>query len=258
MRHEEIEELVPLLALDALTPQEELSVRTHVEDCQQCSTLLREHLETAAGLALMAAPSAPSAGLKARLIAQVAAEAQVAPAPETPRAGSAGGRAGWLRVVPSPRWRRTIAGLAAACVVLGVVNLVTARRLADQDRQIAEQRQVLDLVSGVPAMTMTPAAPGMVPAGATGQVFVKGEKAAIVLHGLDDAPKGVYEVWVIRDGKPHPLTTAGRPRWLKQKGQAVAVVQGGVQGADGMAVSLEPAEPPRSASAPRGPILLKT
>jgi hypothetical protein len=89
-------------------------------------------------------------------------------------------------------------------------------------------------------------------------VFVKENKAAIVLHGLDDTPKGVYEVWVIRDGKPHPLATAGRPRWLKQKGQAVAVVQGGVQGADGMAVSLEPAPPPASAAAPKGPILLKS
>jgi hypothetical protein len=257
MRHEEIEELVPLLALDALSPQEELSVRTHVEDCRQCSTLLREHLETAAGLALMAPPSAPPAGLKDRLMAQVPAEPQVA-ASEAPRAGSANGRTSWLRVVPSLRWRRTIAGLVAACLVLGVVNLVIARRLADQDRQIAEQRQVLDLVSGVPAMTMTPAGPGVVPAGATGQVFVRGEKAAIVLNGLNDTPKGVYEVWVIRDGKPHPLAAAGRPRWLRQKGQAVAVVEGGVQGVDGMAVSLEPAPAPPSASAPRGPILLRT
>ncbi|HEY8199895.1 MAG TPA: anti-sigma factor [Actinomycetota bacterium] len=258
MRHEEIEELVPLLALDALSPEEELSVRAHVEDCRQCSTLLREHLETAAGLALVAAPAAPSAGLKTRLMAQVTAHSQVAPAPAAPPADASRGRAAWLRVMPSARWRRTIAGLVAACVVLAVVNLVTARRLADQDRQIAEQRQILELISGVPAMTMTPAAPGRVPAGATGHVFVKNGKAAIVLTGLDDSPNGVYEVWVIRGGKPSPLTTAGRPRWLKEKRQAVAVVEGGVQGVDGMAVSLEPAPPPPDASAPRGPILLKT
>jgi len=255
MIHEEMEELVPLLALDALSPQEELSVRTHVEGCPQCANLLREHLETAADLALLTVPAAPPAGLKARLMTQIASEPQAAPAPAVSRSDHARGRTSWLRVVPSARWRRTIAGLAAACVVLGVVNFVTARRLADQNRQIAEQRQILALISRPPAMTMTPAAPGI---RATGHVFVNEGKAAIVLTGLDDSPDGVYEVWAIKGGKPSPLAVVDRAGWQREKGQVVLLLKGGVQGAEGMAVSLEPSPPPPSASAPRGPILLKT
>lgn len=263
--HEEMEELVPLLALDALSPQEELSVRTHVEGCAACSTLLREHLETAGDLALLAEPVIPPARLKASLMTRIAAEPQTASVPAAslaPAALAAGstaetgrGRAPWLRVVPSARWRRVIAGLAAACVVLGVVNIVIARRVADQDQQIAEQHRILDLIAGPPTMIMQPAAPGIQ---ATGHVFVKGREAAIVLTGLDDTPEGVYEVWVIRGGKPAPLVSVGKARWQKEKGQAVVVVDGGVEGAEGMAVSLEPSEPPPGATGPRGPILLKT
>ena len=270
-RHEDLEELVPLLAIDALTADEELSVRAHVEGCSRCATLLREHLETAGDLALLTEPVAPPPGLRDRLMARIATEPQTAPAAVAvgapaasagpargagaPAGGKGRGWPSWLRVVPSPRWRGAIAGLAAACVVLAGVNLAITRRAADQDRQIAQQQRILDLISGPPAITMQPAAPGIQ---ATGHVFVKDGQAAIVLTGLDDTPDGVYEVWVIRGGKPAPLASVSKARWEKEKGQAVVVVNRGVEGAEGMAVSLEPSPPPPDATAPRGRILLKT
>src|SRR3982750_1950341 len=79
-RHEDLEELVPLLAIDALTADEELSVRAHVEGCSRCATLLREHLETAGDLALLTEPVAPPPGLRDRLMARIATEPQTAPA----------------------------------------------------------------------------------------------------------------------------------------------------------------------------------
>lgn len=248
MTHEEIEGLVPLLALDALSPPEELNVRTHVETCQGCAALLREHLETAADLALLAGPAAPSAGLKARLMAEVAKEERVV--------GDSHARpADKFRLIPSGRWRRTLAGLAAACLLLGAVNFVVARRLSHQNAVIAQQKTILELISGQPTMIMTPTDKG---AGTTGHVFVKGGRAAVVLTGLDDSGKGVYELWAIRDGRPSPLKAVEKDDWQKEKGQAVVLVERGIQGVDGMAVSLEPSPPSGAGSAPRGPILLKT
>jgi hypothetical protein len=263
MTHEEIEDLVPLLALDALSPPEELSVRTHVEGCQECAALLREHLETAADLALLAGTVAPPAGLRARLMAEVSAGEpagdRVAPPAGAPPLAAAPGpgpppRLG-ARLVRSSRWRRTIAGLAAACLLLAAVNYVIGQRLARQDRMIARQQEILDLISGQPTMVLKPTGAG---AGTTGHVFVKDGRAAVVLTGLDDSAKGVYELWVIRGGTPAPLKAVERADWQKDKGQAVVLVERGIEGAEGVAVSLEPSAPPASSSAPRGPILLKT
>jgi hypothetical protein len=271
MTHDEIEGLVPLLALDALSPPEELSVRTHVEGCPGCTALLREHLETAAGLALLARPAAPPAGLRARLMAEVSAGGEVgaeagAPPLRTdpssgpvpaPSPGPGPGPAPWLgaRLIPSSRWRRTIAGLAAACLLLAAVNYVIGQRLARQDRMIAQQKEILDLISGQPAMILAPTREG---AGTTGHVFVKDGKAAVVLTGLNDSAEGVYELWVIRGGRPSPLETVERADWQKDKGEAVVLVERWIEDAEGMAVSLEPSPPAASSSAPRGPILLKT
>ena len=291
MTHDEIEGLVPLLALDALSPPEELSVRTHLEGCPRCTALLREHLETAAGLALLARPAAPPAGLKARLMAEVSAGDPVAqeagerppqaapssgpgpasgpgPVPSSgpgsardsgpgpaPSAGPGSAPRLGARLIPSSRWRRTIAGLAAACLLLAAVNYVIGQRLDRQDRMIAQQKEILDLISGQPAMILTPTREG---AGTTGHVFVRDGKAAVVLTGLNDSAEGVYELWVIRGGRPSPLETVERADWQKDPGDAVVLVERWIEDAEGMAVSLEPSPPPASSSAPRGPILLKT
>ncbi|MGH2722296.1 MAG: anti-sigma factor family protein, partial [Actinomycetota bacterium] len=74
MNHDELEGIVPLLALDALDPPEEAEVRAHVAGCDSCRVLLREHLETAAGLALLTEPATPPARLKASLMAGIAGE----------------------------------------------------------------------------------------------------------------------------------------------------------------------------------------
>lgn len=84
MNHDELEGLVPLLALDALGPPEEAEVRAHAAGCESCTVLLREHLETAAGLALLAGPATPPAHLKARLMADIAQEPEGAVSPPSP------------------------------------------------------------------------------------------------------------------------------------------------------------------------------
>ena len=73
MNHDELRDLVPIYALDALGGDEELEVRSHVEACEPCRLLLESHLDAAAGLALAAESVTPPADLRSRLMAAVAA-----------------------------------------------------------------------------------------------------------------------------------------------------------------------------------------
>jgi putative zinc finger protein len=273
--HEDLEGLVPLLALDALTPPEELQLRAHVQSCSSCAVLLREHLETAADLALLAGPTAPPSELKARLMADIAQEPQIVPAGGTAADGPAAsdapqpsdelgarraGRAGKGAGASRPWWQRIGVGVAAAaCLLLGLAWFAydsAVDNAAKQDAVLARQQEILDLINGrQPAMTLV--ATGKGPA-AGGHVFVKGNKAAVVLSGLDRSAKGVYEVWAIRGNKPVPLKAVGEDAWQGAPGGAIVILDGGFDGANGMAVSIEPSEPPATAEGPKGPIVLST
>src|SRR5256885_591496 len=81
MNHDELRDLVPIYALDALGGDEELEVRSHVEACEPCRLLLESHLDAAAGLALAAESVTPPADLRSRLMAAVAASPQEASLP---------------------------------------------------------------------------------------------------------------------------------------------------------------------------------
>jgi hypothetical protein len=260
MTHEELQNLVPLMALDALSPSEEMAVRAHLTTCRDCSELLREHLETAGDLALLAVPAAPPPGLKDRIMAATAEPAAEAGAARSLRPAEAAGAArtpeapvaGARRPAPFLHWRHAIAGLAAACLVLALVNILTARRLAERDAVIARQNEIVALMSeGRPTMTMIATSPA---GGATGRVFVEGDRAAVVLTGLRDADGGVYELWGIRGGEPRALF-ALHP---DGNGTVAVLIERGARDLDGAAVSLEPEEPAAGSTQPRGPIHLKT
>jgi hypothetical protein len=297
MNHEELEGLVPLLALDALGPAEEAEIRAHVAGCESCAALLGEHLETAAGLALMDGPATPPAHLRARLMAGIAEEPEAAvtsappsPAPAAAAAASlpgpgagpdpqardevdarrrakadAGRHDGADRADRSDRsdrswWQRFGAVVAvAACVVLGLTWYAydsVSDNAARLDAVAARQEQIRQLVDGrQPSMSMIPTGNG--PASG-GLVFARGDSAAVVLDGLDADAEGVYEVWAIRGGKPVPVAAVGDDDWQGPAGQAVVLLDGGVEGVEGMAVSIEPSEPPAGAQGPKGPIVLST
>lgn len=289
MNHDELEGLVPLLALDALGPPEEAEVRAHVAGCESCAVLLREHLETAAGLALLAEPATPPAHLKARLMADIAQEPEGAASPPSPAPVAApastpapapgstpgsgrGDEVGARREAHATRragrpdrsdrswWQRYGAVVAvAACLVLGFAwyayDSVT-ENAARLDVVAARQEQIRELVGGrQPSLTLIPTGNG--PASG-GLVFARGGRAAVVLEGLDASAEGVYEVWAIRGGKPVPLAPVGEDAWQGTSGRAIVLLEEGVEGVEGMAVSIEPSEPPADAEGPKGPIVLSS
>src|ERR1700704_2952098 len=107
MTHDEIRDLVPIYALDALDGDEELEVRSHLEACQPCRLLLESHVQAAASLALAAEPVTPPAALRSRLMTAVASSSQAPPVtPAVP-----------LRPRRQVTWQRVSALVAVAALL---------------------------------------------------------------------------------------------------------------------------------------------
>src|SRR5262245_24025126 len=67
--HEQLRELLPLLALDLLSPDERADLATHLDrGCDECESELRAHRATAADLAYAALSVTPSPGLRERVL----------------------------------------------------------------------------------------------------------------------------------------------------------------------------------------------
>lgn len=236
MTHDELQELLPAYALDALPEAEETEMRAHLESCPSCSALLGEHLETAGRLALAAAPAVPSPDLRARVLAEAVRTGQVVPAAPAP-----------ARRLP---WGR-VAGLvsAAALAVLGAFSLAAFDRVQDLERRSDEQRRVLAVLVA-PSGTFAMAPTGELP-GAGGQVFIgpDGRSAAVIVTGLPDPGEEVYQLWLIRDGRPVPLGAVD-----PEGGAAAVYVPAGLRPGETMAVTREPNA---GNTAPRGPVVLQ-
>lgn len=241
MNHGQAQELLPLLALDALSPEEEFGVRAHLETCQRCSALLTEHVETAGSLALLAEPAQPSPEFRQRVLSGASRAGRVVPIGARP-AGT-----------PSLVWRRAAAAFAAAAVVaLGAFNLRATSELDNQRRLIAQQRRLVGMLASSSVRTV--ALVGTQSSSrASGRIIVpEGRRAtAVLMSGLGDPGGGVYQLWLTRGGKALPLE-AFEP---DPSGFAVVFVDSRLGSSDGMAVSVEPA---RGSTVPRGPIILRS
>jgi anti-sigma factor RsiW len=76
--HENIRKLLALSAAGLLEPAEERRVREHLRDCPECAAHAEEFASLSAGLSALPAPVAPpglAARTEARLVAEIAAEA---------------------------------------------------------------------------------------------------------------------------------------------------------------------------------------
>jgi hypothetical protein len=103
LSHDQLEELLPAAALEILEGNELLQVTAHARECAECARLLASYREVVARLATTLPeqpfPPAPSARLRARLLARTGREpaaSATSPAPQTSRLFSLVNRwAGW-------------------------------------------------------------------------------------------------------------------------------------------------------------------
>jgi anti-sigma-K factor RskA len=181
MDTQDLHDLTAAYALDALGADETEAYEAHLAQCERCRDELTRLSEPAGALAWGAAPAAPPAALRGRILAAAAAErTNVVPL-----------RRPWL-------FRATAAAAAiAACVAvgLGLWSASLDRSLhAARSARAADARAVEILAD--PASRRIPVAGvhGMVAVDATGQ-------AALMLKHLPQAPAGKrYEAWVITPG----------------------------------------------------------
>jgi anti-sigma factor RsiW len=204
----DVDELAGGLALGAVDADELAAARDHLETCPEPHAELRSLLGADAVLAVSSDPIEPSAGLRDRLMATVAATPQevqprlepattaAAPAAaEEPRAG----RRGWLDWL-SPNVARPLAVAAVvALIAVGVWGVSLSSQLNQQQQaQQALQQVVAAIAAGQPAHPVDgTAGRGYVvdPAG-TGASFVVTDVSALDANQL-------YVLWLIGpDGTP--------------------------------------------------------
>ncbi len=235
--HDVLHDLLAPVALGAAEPSEVARVEAHAADCPICREELAG-LRDAAGVLAVAVPQeeAPPA-LKDSIMQVVRAEAAERAVREEPAPAPA----------PRPRRSRWLPGLRpwpALAALAAVAALLLAWNIA---LQVGDDGGGGPEVATLP-VTGTAAAPGV-----TGRmIYVPTEDTAVMrlerLPALD--PGDAYQLWVLRDGRAR---SAGL---FEPTGPAQAQgVAAGVVGADGLAVTAQPAT---SRDVPEGPILVQS
>lgn len=127
MKDHEFDELLPIYALGAMTPEENQQVEIHLETCERCQAIVASYRVVAEGLLHAPDPKLPSKALRARTLKQIEPTTEL------------------------PNWRRSIQrvpavgfGLAVGLVILLMVNigfLFQAQRLVDEGQGALAQQQ---------------------------------------------------------------------------------------------------------------------
>ena len=266
MKHEQIKKLVPLLAINAVSDDEENDIQAHMASCAECLSMMEMHLDAAVALARSAVPLNPPASLKQRLMSQIAAESAVvpqqSPAPARPfkpaaQPPPAAGSPGAVLPLPAqqserrPRWLAPLAGIAAAAVFIAVAMWGWMVVQINRQNQLLEQTRQALAIAGTPGVDRKPMVARDAAGGAGGQAFVAETGAAIIMTGMKDPRDEVYTLWLISGNRPVSVGDF-RP---DESGTAVIRVAQSVDRDMTMAVTREPSEGNKS---PKGPVILST
>jgi anti-sigma-K factor RskA len=186
--HEELRDLIPAYALDALEPEAARAVEAHLPGCGECRDELSSFQAVAAELATGVTPVEPPAALRERVLAVA-----------QPRR---------LAVVPSGLWRAGLAVAAALVLILGGITLVQFQRIRTMaahmgalSARLAAQERVLVLLASPTSRTATlrgstQANVRFVYDRATGQ-------GALVVSDLrDPGASVVYQLWLVAGQEP--------------------------------------------------------
>jgi anti-sigma-K factor RskA len=245
--------LVAAYAADALEESERADVEAHLEECEVCREDLRGYRETLAALAATTA-EAPPARMREAVLARVRTTPQLPPTtppvqagpdgarPERagPGVGGAGGSDDPAATGTTRDRSRTLFALAASVLTVlalaaGAWGVTTSDRLADVRAQQAAVQRVLS-ADDVVSLSGTPQLAGGVQGDEVVVLASASADAALLLPaGLPVAPEGsTWQAWTVT---PDGARSAGV--FDVRGGEAVAL-QGGLEGAQAVAVSLEP------------------
>ena len=224
------EDLAAAYALGALTDEERREFEAHLADHPELQTEVEELGGTAGLLALAPQEHEPSPALRENLLRSIGG------APVAPFAGRR--RRAGLGALLGPGCLAAAAAVVAVLVGLFAWNLSLQNTNEDLQADVREMRGEQEALQAEAELRRAYELRGSGAArGARGEVVkTGGDRAVLVAENLPPAPEGrVYEAWVLRDGVPEPAGLF-EPR----DGSAVAAVEGPLEGADAVAVTLEP------------------
>lgn len=249
--HEQFEELIPLYALGALSPDEARELRAHLRECDECRARYRQERATARLLLNSAEPVEPSPDTRRKLFERVDADlaARAAriparpavPAPTMRPLAPAGARPWYLQPA--------FAFAALALVAIVAVGLW----LVSQNARSPEQQEIAQILSNPNRSQHALKGTEQMPNGFGTLHTVPGEaRAVLVVGALQPLPADkTYEFWLIRGAQPLPaglftVDSQGQGQLLVKTGEDIAAF-------DKWAVSVEPRQ---GVTQPSGPIVL--
>ncbi len=215
----DIHALVGAYAIDALEDIERAAFERHLAECPTCQSEVTGLREAGAIIGSSVAVE-PPAGLRAKVLADIATVRPLPPAVDRP-AVAAGGR---RRFRPA-----ALVAAAAAVIALGGVAAVTQPWQDESSQRVTVADQIR---SAEDAETYQETLDG----GAEATV-IRSEslnRAVLVTSDMPDAPSGsVYELWLLHDGV---MVSAG----LMPPGAHEVILEGDPATAQGVGITVEP------------------
>ncbi len=216
MTHDELRDLIPAYALDALGAEETRDVEAHLPDCPACREDLALLRDAAAALAGGVSAVEPPAALRARVLNAV-------------RPARRDARVPW-------GWALSLAAAAVIILVLISINTSLERRLEALTANVQAETQVLGLLTtpGVRTVALT----GSVPSRVRLVFDPRSGRGALVVAGLrEPGPNLVYQLWLVAGKTPvsagvfrpvsgQPLIVTLRPDLHRFQAVAISVERG--------------------------------
>lgn len=215
-------------AVDALDDLERARFEVHLAECADCRAEVDSLREAAAGLAELA-PVPPPAGLRDRVLADVARVRPLPPLEAHPSTSSDAGSTGLRR---HPRARRALHWplLAAAAMVLAIVGFGSVVQPWQHDTNQGRISAVDQVLRATDAQRVASTLPDG--GRATLVRSVSQRRAVLLTHDLRPAPGGhVYELWLQSpDGRMEPagLMSSGGDRAVLLHGDAAVAKAAGI------------------------------
>ena len=227
----ELHTLTGAFAVDALPGDEQHRFEAHLTECTACAAEVAELRATAGRLGLAVAETPPPA-LRDRVLRRIGEVRQ-----EPPPSGSSP-RADGRRPGRAAKWRTyALAACLAVAAVLGGTAVWQHQQVDEARRQTQQARQqtaqLAELLASPDARTISG---GALPGGgsATAVVSQDRDRAALLASGMAEPPDGkVYQLW-FADGDTM------RPAGFAAPGTGAALLDGRVDGASGMGITVEP------------------